>query len=165
MKNAVAERGGGRVAWNQQTAEDQEVREAMQRLLQQDLTVDEAAQIALLNNRNLQATFEEIGIAQADLVEAGLLKNPVFSAEFRFPGKALEIDLIQDVLDLFILPLRKRVAESQFQAAKLRVTDAVLELWNETRSAYYTLQAAEQMLELRRSIAQATEASAESTQT
>src|SRR5439155_18304313 len=105
VQNVVAERGGLRVQWNQQTPDDQAVDDAIRRLMQKELTVDEAAQIALLNNHRLQATFEELGIAQADLVQAGLLKNPILSAEFRFPGKALEVDLIQDVLDLFILPL------------------------------------------------------------
>jgi len=161
VKNAVADRGGPRVQWHQQSPEDQAVDEAVRRLTQNELTADEAAQVALLNNRRLQATFEELGIAQADLVEAGLLKNPVFSIEARFPGRALEADVFQDVLDVFVLPLRKRVAESQFAAAKLRVTNSVLDLWSQTRLAFYELQAAGQMLELRRSIAQATEASAD----
>src|SRR4051812_29027480 len=54
-------------------------------LLRATLTADRAVQIALLNNRNLQATFEEIGVAKADLLEAGLLKNPSFDASVRFP--------------------------------------------------------------------------------
>ena len=49
------------------------------RLLQKELSVDTAVQIALLNNRDLQGSYASLGIAQADLVEAGLLENPVFS--------------------------------------------------------------------------------------
>lgn len=160
--NTVAiARSAHSVEWRGETAEDQAVDRAIAQLLRKDLTIDQAAQIALLNNRNLQATFEELGIAQADLVQAGLLKNPIFSAELRFPGKALEVDLIQDVLDLILIPLRKRVAESQFEATKLRVSDAVINIWTETRSAYYSLQAAEQMHDLRRWIVRTTEASAD----
>src|SRR5438094_8386570 len=85
VQHSVAERSDQRVQWNQHGSEDHSVSDAVRRLLQNELTADESAQIALLNNRRLQATFEELGIAQADLVEAGLLKNPVFSAEVRFP--------------------------------------------------------------------------------
>jgi len=47
-------------------------------------------QIALLNNKDLQATYEDLSIAQADLVQAGLLQNPVFGASLALPvaGKA-----------------------------------------------------------------------------
>ena len=34
---------------------------------------------------DFQATYEELGIAQAELVEAGLLHNPTLGAEVRFP--------------------------------------------------------------------------------
>ena len=160
IQNTVNQRAGLRVTWHQGSVEDQAVYDAVHRLMQKELTVDESAQIALLNNRNLQAIFEELGITQAELVGAGLLKNPVLSAEVRFPDSPFEIDVFQDVLDVFLLPLRKRVAEADFEAAKLRVTHEVLDLWSETRLAYFALQGAEQMLELRRSIATATEASA-----
>ncbi len=58
----------------------------------------------------MQATYEELGIAQADLVEAGLLKNPTFYFERRLPGQAAEIDLVQEFIDILLLPLRKRIA-------------------------------------------------------
>ena len=60
--------------------------EKLQALLEGELTTNAAVQIALLNNAALQATFEELGIAQAELVQAGLLKNPVFAGHVRFPA-------------------------------------------------------------------------------
>ena len=47
-------------------------------MLDNDLDEDEAAQIALLNNRRLQVAYEDLGVAQAEVVQAGLLRNPVF---------------------------------------------------------------------------------------
>ena len=55
-------------------------------MLQSELSAEQAVQIALLNNRRLQATYEDLMVAQADLVSAGLLRNPVFDAEIRFPA-------------------------------------------------------------------------------
>jgi hypothetical protein len=36
-------------------------------------------QLSLLNNRGLQADFQELGITEAELVQAGRLPNPGFS--------------------------------------------------------------------------------------
>ena len=50
---------------------DRLVLESVQALLGRELTADAAVQVALLNNRNLQATYEDLGVAQADLVAGG----------------------------------------------------------------------------------------------
>jgi cobalt-zinc-cadmium efflux system outer membrane protein len=54
-------------------------------LLSRELTVETAVQVALLNNKTLQATYEDLSVAQADLVQAGLLQNPVFRRHVAFP--------------------------------------------------------------------------------
>jgi cobalt-zinc-cadmium efflux system outer membrane protein len=64
-------------------------------------------------------------------------------------------------LDVFYVPLRKRVAAAQFEEAKLRVTGAVLDFALQVRTVFYGQQANEQMLELRGSIVQALTASLE----
>ena len=78
VRTAVEERSGKRVAWNLGTELDAEAAEDVRRLLAGPLTADAAIQVALLNNRGLQATYAELGVAQADVVQAGLLTNPVF---------------------------------------------------------------------------------------
>ena len=74
----VEERGGLKVFWNNGTDLDKEAAEKLGSLLKNKLTVDDAVQIALLNNRDLQAAYSDLGVAQADLVQAGLLSNPIF---------------------------------------------------------------------------------------
>src|SRR5216117_3195976 len=115
LANTVHLRTGKRVQWNRGSAQDAQAQAAVASLLKRPLTADSAVQVALLNNHNLQATYEELGIAQADLVEAGLLKNPVFYFERRLPGQAAEIDLVQEFVDILLLPLRKRIAAAQFE--------------------------------------------------
>ena len=56
------------------------------------LTADDAVQVALLNNRGLQASFQELGIAEAELVQAGRLPNPGFSFGRMTQGDELEIE-------------------------------------------------------------------------
>ena len=60
-------------------------------LLGKPLTVDDAVQIALLNNRGLQAGFQELGITEAEVVQAGRLPNPGFSFRRPSPGRGREI--------------------------------------------------------------------------
>ena len=165
VQDLVGSRTGLHVHWDQGTPEDAAVVETVQSMLRKPLTADTAVQIALLNNRTLQATFEDLGIARADLVQAGLLSNPVFGGSVDVPksgsGTHTEFVVVQDVLDLLLLPLRKKLAAEQFEQAKLRVGDAVLNLDAAVRSAYYTLQGAQQMLAMRETVVQAAEAAAE----
>jgi len=162
---AVEARSGKRVVWNLGTALDAQVAQEVSALLQETLTVDGAIQVALLNNRNLQALYADLGVAQADLVQAGLLKNPVFDGAVRFlldggPAK-LDLSAALDFLDIFYLPLRKRVAVAQFEEAKLQVTGAVLDFTATVQAAFYRHQANGQRLELLQTITQALAASFE----
>ena len=156
---AVEARSGQRVVWNLGTELDAHVAQEVRALLQDTLTVDGAVQVALLNNRDLQALYAALGVAQADLVQAGLLRNPLFDGALLFPiaGGQPELDLGVAIrfLDIFYLPLRKRVAAAQFDEAKLRVTGAVLDFAAAVRGAFYRHQADEQMLDLLETIVQA----------
>src|SRR5438876_7386744 len=161
LANTVHLRTGKRVQWNRSSAGDAQAQASVASLLSRLLTSDSAVQIALLNNHNLQATYEELGIAQADLVEAGLLKNPIFTFERRFPGQAMEMDILKEFIDLVLLPLRKRIAAAQFEAAKLRVGHEILNVAAEVRTAFYEHQGDQQLVDLRKTVAEATERSAE----
>ncbi len=155
---AVQDRSGKRVIWNLGTELDAQVAQEVRALLQDKLTADTAVQVALLNNRDLQAMYAALGVAQADLVQAGLLKNPIFdfSAMFLLTGGTpdLELSVAMGFLNIFYMPLRKRVAAAQFADAKLQVTGAVLDVAARTRAAFYRHQANAQMLELQQTIAQ-----------
>lgn len=161
----VVDRTGGRTVWNQGTGADADVDRDTRALLARQLDVNEAVQIALLNNRSVQATYEELGVAQGELVQAGLLTNPIFTALLRFPDGArgdpdLEISVSQNFIELLSLPLKKRVAAAQFEAAKARVAGQIIDLAADVREAFYTLQGEQQMLDLRRAVTAATDASA-----
>jgi cobalt-zinc-cadmium efflux system outer membrane protein len=166
VTQATKERGVPTVRWDQNTAEDEHASKAIEDLLARQLTVDAAVQIALLGNPRLRSTFEELSIAQADLVQAGLLKNPVFTigstawdSEHIDPNLFMTIE--QDFLDLITLPMRKRVAATQLEVTKLEVGDEVLKLSAEVRSAFYMAQSAEQTTAMQRMVSEAAQASAE----
>jgi cobalt-zinc-cadmium efflux system outer membrane protein len=165
VRESVSERAGMRVHWNNGSEEDAAAAGAVDEMLGREVTAAEAVQVALLNNRELQATYEELSIAQADIVQAGLLRNPVFSGEVRFAtdgsGATVVLDVAQEFLSLLYAPMRKGLAEAAFEAAKLRVTGAVLDLAGDVEAAYYEYVASEQVLEMRRTVVEGTGASYE----
>jgi outer membrane protein TolC len=114
--------------------------------LQAPLQQDDAVQIALLNNRTLQASYWDVGIAQADLVQAGRLPNPSFSFQRTRAGADIEIDRALGVNFLAVLtaPLARRIETRRFEQVKLLVADQVLQHAAATRRAYVEAVAAVQ---------------------
>jgi cobalt-zinc-cadmium efflux system outer membrane protein len=165
VSQLVTERAGKEVAWTPGTEEAPPALGAIAARLKDGLTEDAAVQIALLNNRNLQALYARLGIAQADLVQASLLHNPVVDAASGFPVGGGMIDLnfgiAMDFIDFLYVPLRKRVATARFEETKLRVAAEVLDLTWRTQRAFYQHQANQQMLEMRRQVVASTAASFE----
>src|SRR5580700_8442184 len=151
VQQSVQERSGKTVRWQEDQAAHEQALQEVRQLLRKPLTVDTAVQIALLNNRSLQATFEEIGLSAADLIEAATIPNPRFDLAIRFPDKPpsgtyIDYGAAIDFLSIIMIPLKKRVAKEQLEAAALRVADATLELVAQVKSAFYSLQASQQLL-------------------
>ena len=162
---AVEDRAGATIGWNAGPALDAAASETLRSLLQDKLTPDTAVRVALLSNRDLQAIYADLGVANADLVQAGLFRNPVLDAAVAFhlgPVRPdLQLGVVFGLLDALYVPLRKRVAAAQFEEAKLQVTGAVLDSVLEVRAAFYAHQSDEQLLELRQTVVQALAASFE----
>ena len=117
-------------------------------LLKRPLSADAAVQIALLNNRGLQAAYNELGIAEAARVQASLPPNPTFSVE-RLSGFAeieLEKRIIGNILALATLPVRADIAADRFRQAQLRAAEETLRVAAETRRAYYRAVASRQTI-------------------
>lgn len=166
VSRTIEQRSGHAVKWDVGGDDDKAANDAVDRLLRDDLTAESAVQVALLASPALRAKLEELSIAQADLVQAGLLKNPAFTfgrtaweSEHITPNLFGNVEM--DFLDVVMLPLRKRVAAAELEAVKLEVADEVLEVAANVRAAFYGAQSAEQTLLMRRLVEQAAQASAE----
>ncbi len=117
-------------------------------LLQHPLTADDGVRIALLNNRSVRAGLARLGIARADLVQAGLLRNPVFDGAAKFfadGGTEIDLGLAAPFLDLFHRPLRERLAEHDFAAARAMVTHELVHLGFAVRSGFVHVHATERL--------------------
>jgi len=163
VQEKLATRLEGEVNWKAGAPDAPGARAALDRLLAQPLSADDAVRIALLNNRHLQADFERLGIAQADLVEAGLLENPVLSLNLFYgdTGAITEASIIQDVIGLLSASVRRTIAGAQADRVIAQVSQRVLDLAAQVKAQYYTVVGDAQALELAQQVENSTAAAAE----
>lgn len=131
------------------TADDAAAVDARVRaLLGKPLDANAAVQIALLNNRGLQAAYNELGISEAEMVEASLPPSPSVSLSKLFLTGQFEIErqVVQNVLGLLTLPRRREIAEEQFRQAQVRAVVETLRTAAEARRGYYRAVAANQVV-------------------
>ncbi len=108
------------------------------------VTLDRVLSLALANNRSLRADLQVIGQAKADLVQAGLLSNPMLAMMFQLPAGGgladFRFDVTRDFADLWLIPSRKRAAQGMLQQRVLSFTDTAIVLATDVKNNYYSLQ-------------------------
>lgn len=148
----VKARSGHDVAWLRGGEARQMADDLTGSLLAETLTAETATRIALVGNRDLQATFAQVGIATADAVQAATPRNPVLDAAMKLPteggGVNLDFGVAFEFIDLLFLPARRRAAEAEAEATRLRVTGEVLALAARARNSFVAVQAATRDAEL-----------------
>ncbi len=132
-------------------------------LLAKPLDMDDAVQIALLNNRGLQAAYSELGIAEADWVQAGRLPNPGFSFSRAHGGSDLSISrtFTLGLMNLLTMPLATRIESRRFERTRLLAADTMLKVAADARRAYIDAVAAKQSAAYAVQVTDAAQASAE----
>ena len=166
VASVVEARTGSKIAWDQGSKDDLAARATVSAMLKRPLTLGTATQIALLNNRGLQSTYTELGIAQAGLVQAGLLKNPAFDISVMNPLESaqphnLAFGMVFQFIDALYIPLRKRVATSKLDEAKINVTAQVIDHAASTQSAFIDYLASRQLVGLFKQVERSSRASFE----
>ncbi|TFW15902.1 TolC family protein [Duganella callida] len=131
--------------------------------LEQPLSADDAVQVALLNNRSLRATYWSLGVAEADLVQAGRLQNPVLDFK-RSRGDGvigIERTLTFNLLGLITTPMAGRIEGRRYEQVKLLVANAALQTAADTRRAWIDAVAAGQSSDYAQQVEASAQASAE----
>lgn len=163
VRDITKERISQTPQWTRNEQDAQQARQTVRQLLAQPVTPDTAVQIALVNNQGLQAVYAELGIAEADLVQAGRLVNPGFSYTRLRRADDLEIErvFLFNVLSLITMPLRTSLERQRFEITKVRVASQVMRVAADTRRAYYRAVAAQEGVNYSEQVREAAEASAE----
>ena len=133
------ERVGQTPAYHRTDAQADAAQARVAALLKQTLSADTVVEIALLNNKDLQASYAELGIVEADLVRAGRLANPSLRFGRLSGGGAVEIDraVVFDVLALLTMPLARQVGQRRFEQAQLQAAYETVGLAGEARRAFF----------------------------
>ena len=145
---------------------DEKLDEYVKRVTSKPLTVESVTQIALLNNAQLKKAYAQLGLAAADVYEAGRIRNPIFSYAVLDSNQSGERDLITlsfitSLTDIITLPARKRIAETQFAAIKQSVGANVLSIVKQVQVAFYLCAAAEQIAKVQSQLHKAAQLSAQ----
>jgi outer membrane protein TolC len=161
VEQAARERLHKDVKWPRDDDERASIRSAVKELLASPLSADNAVQVALLNNPGMQATYAELGIAEADLVQAGRMTNPHFAylRTSEVGERKLEWALTFPIFDLLTMPLRTRIEGRRFEQVKLAVAGRMLEVATVTRKSWIETVAAEERVRYLEQVKLAAEAS------
>lgn len=143
-RNAI----GGDVTKITSEAEAARARERVDALLREPLTPDGVVQIALLNNRDLQVAYNDLGLTEIARVEATLPPNPRLTLS-RMAGAGvveLEVQLLTNILALTTLPARRETARQHFARAQQLAVEATYRTALEARRAWVNAMTAQQIV-------------------
>ena len=163
VESAVRSRIGQEAKWVRSADDANSVRARVKELLAQPLSAEAAAQVALLNNPGLQASYAELGIAEADLVQASRWNGPRLSFARLRRGDQTEYErsVFLDLLGLVTIPLATRAEEKRFEAAKTRAAGEALGVALEARKVWFAAVAAQESARYMEQVKEAAEAGAE----
>jgi outer membrane protein TolC len=159
----TAERTGQDIRLPKAAADSGPAQAELDEMLKQPLSADSAVRVALLNNRALRASLAGVGVAEADLVQAGRVRNPGFSFSRMSGGGETEIErsLMFDLVGLLTIPLRRDIESRRFESAKLVAATEAVRLAADTRKAFFKAVAAVQSARYAEQVREAAQASAE----
>ena len=127
----VGERTGRPDTWDPETSEEI-LRADLEAMLEDGLTIDEAVRVALVWNPALRSGYRDVGIRKAELVAAGLPRNPFLLVSTRFPEGGGRVNVTasvsQSLLDLFLIPARRRAGEARLSMARWQVVREAVQL-------------------------------------
>jgi outer membrane protein TolC len=163
VEQTAKDRLGKEVLWARSLADQERIDQRVGELLAAPLTADSAVQVALLNNRGLQASFQALRITEADVVQAGRLPNPGFSFSRLARGDEVELErgIHFNLARLLAMPFTLQMEARRFEQTKAMVAMGVLVLASDTRKAYYNAVAASETVRYMEQVKEAAEASAE----
>jgi outer membrane protein TolC len=163
VQQLAQERVGVPVRSQHQAGDPDAARAATQMRLNTALTADSAVEFALLNNPRLKAQLADLGLAEADLVQAGRLRNPVFAYSNKRNSDVTTIDrtVMVNVASLLLMPLALDIEQRRFEQAKVAAAANIVATAAATRAAFYRAVAAQEMLAYHQQVKVSAEASSE----
>jgi outer membrane protein TolC len=164
VQRMVKERTGQDARWVRSEDDASSVRTRTRELLARPLGADDAVQLALLNNAGLQATYAELGISEADLVQAG--RGPNLRMHWLRTKTGNDVVKVEesfgfDLLGVLLMPMRQKMEARRFERVQAEVTAEVIRVAAETRKAWNQAVAAAETARYMMQVKEAAEAGSE----
>lgn len=114
----------------------------IENLLSKPLNEDNAVMISFINSPVIKSYLASLGISEAEMQEARLLRNPNISFSSRTSNedggkRKNEIEVKQDIFDILLWPLRQRIANDQFKVSELETAHLLTGFIKDVRMAYF----------------------------
>lgn len=163
VRRTVADRVDAPLTWARSDADRRHVREVVAAHLSKPLVADSAVAVALVNHPGLQAAYAELGIAEADVAQAGRLPNPRFSTTRTRSDDSFKYEtaLTLPIVALLTMPASVKMERQRFEAVKLEVADRVVRHAAHTRRAWIEAVAAAATVAYLQQVHDAAEATSE----
>ena len=144
VANTTSAATGKETVWLQSGAEAAANSKRVQSLVyKKTITADTAVQVALLNNKGLQAAYADLGLSSADVWQQTLQPNPTVSVGVLGIGanglggyRAIEGMIANNILSLVTRDKRLGIADIHFRQAQLVAAEATLRVATDTRRAW-----------------------------
>ena len=164
VQRTVKERTGQNAHWARTDEDKGALRVRMLEILGRPLTADDAVQLALLNNAGLQAAYADLGISEADLVQAG--RAPNLRLHFLRTKTGNDVAKVEesfsfDLLGVLLMPLRQKMESRRFERVQADVAAEVVRVAMETRKAWVQAVAAAESERYMRQVREAADAGSE----
>lgn len=164
VQQAVRERTGQEARWARSDGELTAIRARSKEILGRPLSADDAVQLALLNNAGLQATYAELGISEADLVQAG--RGPNLRLHWLRTRHGNDVAKVEesfsfDLLGVLLMPMRQKLEARRFERVQAEVAAEVIRVAAETRRAWVQAVAAAEAVRHAVRVKEAAEAGSE----
>ena len=128
--------------------QQQQANQHIQQMLKTPLTLDNAVEIAVLNNRAIQSELLTLGISAAQLQQVSQLPNPSISLTRKVSDGhyATELEFGFNLLSLLTLPKVRQLEINQFEQVKLQIAQRIADMIADTHHAYWNAVAAQELL-------------------
>ncbi len=135
----------------------------MAEMMTKPMTLDSAVQMAIVKSPNLALIYGQLGLDQADILEATEIANPRLGLGSLSAGigKTTAQSLTVPIADLILMPARLKVAQQVKTRARYELASALLDLQLDVEAAWYQAVAAEQAALMRSAVASALQTSAD----
>ncbi|UXX85377.1 TolC family protein [Roseovarius pelagicus] len=135
---------GKRTAFAETQAENEALKKQVHAMVhRKTISADTAVQVALLNNKGLQASYANVGLSAAEAWQQSTPENPIVSIGTLGIGapelgayRAIEGLIRANILDATTRKQRVALADVNFRTAQMNAVNDTLALANQTRTAW-----------------------------